>query len=1762
MSVTSWFLVSTSGTRHRLPREMIFVGRDDCELMLQVCVCVSLCERVFACTYGEDNSRSVDKQHAVINYDPDTDEHTVMDLGSLNGTFVNDLRIQQQTYKTLKLSDVIRFGYDILYKNQHTVPEEALTHEKYTSQLQLGTKALEAGKKDKTQVQNSTEKPRDTFSAKLQDRLERKAYSATAATDSPISKPTPLYGQPSWWGEDEEPDKQPESGGGKQPDPESPEPARDPSRKGVNGSLSENAGKAMHSYRREPSYYEIPTREFLQRAANTPEEAKEKEEGVQEVPTKDIPAPAPGVPSTPTQPVVQSHASFTIEFDECTPGKMKIKDHITKFSLRHQRKASTKEAAAAPSEVISAESKVADWLVQSNISMLRRRSHAEDTCITKSEQSAQKTTKGHQHEDECHSDYGKPSGIVNDLIQAQALIGSPVYPLSPVGSQSPPTLGKSDPPQPWKKRPQSLVNNTFQVEALAQPEHTRKAPGVGGERHVSSSTSSTPISQRYIIPLKDPDAGPGPDYTAEFLKRDKRTATADHLDKASSGSTQANQPRTAGSPESPPQSPASAPSPPHLVQTSSPIHQPIPLKAPLMPRASEGSEDTPAPQGVPRPDEDDNLSDAGTYTIEAEAQDKEVEEARTKIDQVFGVLESPEQSHQTEADTSSAAYRPDSIECMEQRRQGSAEVPRPAPLQGDGLVKETPKWMSRWASLADSYIESGPSPGLADVSSQSEQPGGGGVTVLHNTTLINESDGSRTRRVLPKVPLPESRVRYDLESTFEVTESSAASADLPGSSTRDELDPDSLSDASRSDSSSVVETRLTPPVLDNPPESTSFYVGSEEGRGGSGPGTPRTERKPSPKPFSTATLIKQRGAQDAGKLKAHVTPPPPPEQSPSGLGSRQGSSPSLVRHESYTKDCPSNVRLPNISSKPPSREPEPEDGSPGAFNQDTHSYLKDTEDVLAALEAKLHAIQPSVSKPPSVMDSLSGESDIDTSSTVSQHSNKPNSRSPKDALINGIHRERSSASTASQDSNHRSSASEHLSERPYSRGPGGSSRAARGPVGLRHNTGKRGSVDLSDGGQGSSLPCSDQESGSHHTRTKYTVPLKTGDAKPSKVAQALGRSSSMSAPRATRASTLRRARLMDGSDNEGTETERNAQDAASKQPQEAKKLTRLDMLAMPRKRTSSFNTPSDSEASGGPPVSSRTAGFSNRSNESSSGSVRKASVSGPKAAPQKGALTQTPITRGRSSSAKYTSSTASSRRWHKGSDYASTSEDECEFKEPSAAKHTHKRSQPSPARNSSVTRARSRPPPQPLVALRSTKPGRDSEEESHDGEAFHNWSNHSAEIARLSQDLAKDLAILAREIHDVAGDTELQGSSAAQEGPASGVTAHEELVQHIPEAGLNHQRVPPSPAAPKDMDQNTGGHQPNTRTRPRDTEEVIVDTLLNPVTQISLTIRQNTDQLTEKLKVLFEDRTDLWEEVEAKIHCDKDFPIVKTSNKEITSILSELRRVQIQLEVINTVMEPGRKPEQEKASAATATARLSRPNTRDWIATHSVSHRGVGNHHGGELRVASGRQLHYETLLCAGIILVESIPLGMTYDEDDEDNVTFGVPLEQAWNDLISLATKHVEGEGILGRLKELPSRNVSVRVVISKPSVWTNSTDLSVLRENGVQVRKVDFGRLTGGVLHSKFWIVDKRHVFIGSPNMDWRAFTEVKELGALIYNCTSLAEDLHKIFESFWAMGDFNSSLPLPWPSKYDTAINKDHPLVVKDGNVSSRIYISVSS
>lgn len=437
---------------------------------------------------------------------------------------------------------------------------------------------------------------------------------------------------------------------------------------------------------------------------------------------------------------------------------------------------------------------------------------------------------------------------------------------------------------------------------------------------------------------------------------------------------------------------------------------------------------------------------------------------------------------------------------------------------------------------------------------------------------------------------------------------------------QDDVEPDSLSEASKSDDGSIIEQRRQPQMerLQPQAKSTSFYIGSDEAApkpeaGGSKSDGPKAEKKH--KTFSTATLTKPRGHQSPRKVRPSMSAPFLGEGSPE---SREGSAAHLIRQESFTKERPSSTRLPNITSLPVQRDSE---SFQGVGSQDTHSYLKDTEDVLAALEAKLQAGRSGTSP---VADSLSGESDVDTSSSVSQQSGKtkPDALASKPPVI-GLHRKKSSTSVVAAD---------------RGRTAVDKAEGVRRAAGLRRSVGKHGSTDLSDDPQG--FPYSDQESSS--TR-KYTIPLQKEDGRSSRASQALARTNSLSAPRPTRASMLRRARLGEASDNEGAETERAAPPPPP--PQEAKKLSRLDMLAMPRKRTSSFHTTSDTEASSSSAQqwTGRSTGFSNRSTEFGGNSVRRASASGPKPIerPQKATLSKTPVTRARSGSAKYANSTAS-----------------------------------------------------------------------------------------------------------------------------------------------------------------------------------------------------------------------------------------------------------------------------------------------------------------------------------------------------------------------------------------------------------------------------------------------------------------------------------------------------------------------------------------
>ncbi|XP_052549788.1 centrosomal protein of 170 kDa protein B isoform X8 [Tympanuchus pallidicinctus] len=1560
MSVTSWFLVSSAGIRHRLPREMIFVGRDDCELMLQ--------------------SRSVDKQHAVINYDKEKDEHWVKDLGSLNGTFVNDVRIPDQKYITLKLNDVIRFGYDsnmyVLEQIQHKVPEEALKHEKYTSQLQMNFKST---------TMKRVEQPMEhsVYAESPQTKLEKGERKPITETNS---YRTPLYGQPSWWGEDDannEDRRQEEHYSERSKEMTQHEEE-------LNGNISsyrDSQEQSVFAFRREPSYFEIPTKEFQQ-------PSKSPETQVHEIPTKDIDAIV--------APVVQSHASFTIEFDDGTPGKIKIKDHVTKFSLR-QRRPYIKEPAH--TEVMSAESKVADWLVQNDPSLIRRQSPGEDVYSTKSDLPVHvKTLKGNRHEDGTQSDSEDP--VAPKAEKEPTTGGERVTEQAKLQRQM-----RRDPHEmlhnkqafvieffedtPRKKRSQSFTHSAHSSQSDTDPGLKTKVEKRKNAVPTEKQGSAVPPSHAGTQGGKATSSSSGTQRASSF----KREKTEERINSSSSSASRASG-RAYGSVgrKSKMAQDFMAEYLRETAQTGKAgSEKPAPQPVPAAPRVVISSEPEPASAPSPelkaaqgrRNDEEDSVSETGTYTIETESQDKEVEEARKMIDQVFGVLESPEFSR------ISSAFRPvikgekddsgshqhlvsENGTCQKspllQAFASKAASGSQADMQMSAASQGSQKWVSRWASLADSYSDSGSVSGQADgapengVAPKSGEP--------ENAVPL------RTRRLLPQLPpsdkseSPTPTVLVCQESYSEVTKRTivkdhcveAYSDHSSRLFIQEDLDPDSLSDASRSDDGFSSEKgrkyKENNKMLEQMGEdtksesrqpgaprvanvravsetvSTSFYIGDDS----SDVGIPsklslsvahaRADREGKEQEFSfksTGTPVpgKPLGKDvsayinTAGKMVISI------HQDQENMAGKEIS---FVRQESFTKDKSSSAvpqnKLPHISSHPLLKDLEAVRSNRMDFGQDTHLLLKDTETALAALEAKLlgqnQKLEPSETAG-QLEDSLSGDSDVDTASTVSLVSGKnvPTS-APKRKAVASLQKEKSSSSPSIQDQCGQPSARDRLTEKRKANVPEAPrSVEATKRFQMKRSAGTRGSLDFTDDERSSSLPylpvpdavVSDHEHSVPRPaprRKPFTQAAKEDHSKATanvqKIQQVLTRSNSLSTPRPTRASKLRRARLGDASDNECVDAEKTASNPeavapGSKQSTETKKLSRLDILAMPRKRAGSFTVPSDSET-----AQSRT-GFSGRSVES----YRKATVSEIRAAARKtaaAASAKQPFSRTRSSSVKY-SSTSTSRRRPQGSDYTSTSEEEYGSNHSSPK---HKRSHTSTATQTPRIRGSG------LGKQKHNGRETDDDEDFDDHPDPYNFMAQTAEIAeiaRLSQTLVKDVAILAREIHDVAGDGDSQSSSgtgpstslsSVPNTPASTISAREELVQHIPEASLNYQKVPPGSVELKNFDQNMNDNREDDlskKTRTRNREEVIFDNLmLNPVSQLSHTIRENTENLAEKMKILFQNSERTWEEMEAKINSENEVPILKTSNKEISSILKELRRVQKQLEVINAIIDP------------------------------------------------------------------------------------------------------------------------------------------------------------------------------------------------------------------------------------------------------------------
>ncbi|XP_059852795.1 centrosomal protein of 170 kDa isoform X5 [Delphinus delphis] len=1496
MSLTSWFLVSSGGTRHRLPREMIFVGRDDCELMLQ--------------------SRSVDKQHAVINYDASTDEHLVKDLGSLNGTFVNDVRIPEQTYITLKLEDKLRFGYDTnlftVVRGEMRVPEEALKHEKFTIQLQLSQKSSESELLKSACAKSIDSKVADTAAEVPHKATEALKSEEKAIDTSAMPRGTPLYGQPSWWGDDEVDEQRAFKSNGK---PEEKNHETGTSGCSIDAKQVEEQSAAANEevlfpFCREPSYFEIPTKEFQQPSQIT-------ESTIHEIPTKDTAS---------SHTAGAGHASFTIEFDDSTPGKVTIRDHVTKFTSdqRHKSKKSspgTQDLPGIQTGMMAPENKVADWLAQNNPPQMVWERSEEDSKSIKSDVPVYlKRLKGNKHDDGTQSD-SENAGAHRRCSKRATLEEH---------------LRRHHSEQ--KKLQKAQATEKHQDQAVTSSAHHRGGHGVPHGKLLKQKSEEPSVSIPFLqtaLLRSSGSLGHRPSQEMDKMLKNQATSAASEKDNDDDQSDKGT----------------------YTIELENP-----------------NSEEVEARKMIDKVFGVDDNQDYNRPVIKEKHKDLVKDWALNSAAVVMEERKplSTPGFHSSEEGTSSSGNK---------------------------------RWVSQWASLAANHTRHDQEERIMELSvpvslENDTDISESGLSVRSTGSATSlASQGERKRRTLPQLPneeksLESSRTKV-IAQRSEIGEKQDTELQEKEAPTqvyqKDKQDAErALSKMNRAVNGETLKSGGDNKTLLHLGSSYSGKEKSENDKEASfvkqtlakiqqqeqkeqAQWTPtklsssknisgqidrcreepfKQESQPQEKIPGLSTSKGERVIQNEGKrrkaeeiLKSQT----------SKGGDKKESSKSLVRQGSFTIEKPSpNIPIeliPHINKQASStsslalttasRIRERSDSMDTDSSLDTTLILKDTEAVMAFLEAKLREDNKTDEGPdtPSYNrdNSISPESDVDTASTISLVTGETERKSTqKRKSFTSLYKDRCSTGSPSKDVTKSSSsgAREKIEKKTKSRSTDVGSRAEGRKFVQSSGRIRQPSVDLTDDDQTSSVPhsaisdvmSSDQETYSckSHGRTPLTSTdeharskLEGSKVTKSKTSPGAPGSSSKSTtlprPRPTRTSLLRRARLGEASDSELADADKasvasevSTTSSTSKPPTGRRNISRIDLLAQPRRtRLGSLSARSDSEA---------TISRSSASSRTAEAIIRSGArlVPSDKFSPR---IRANSISRLSDSKVKSMTSTHGSpsvnARWRRfPTDYASTSEDEFGSNR-NSPKHTRLRTSPA----LKTTRLQSSGSAMPTS---SSFKHRIKEQEDY----IRDWTAHREEIARISQ----DLALIAREINDVAGEIDSVTSSGtapsttvstAATTPGSAIDTREELVDRVFDESLNFRKIPPlvhsktpegnncRSSDPRPQPTEPPDHLTITRRRTWSRDEVMGDNLLlSSVFQFSRKIRQSIDKTAGKIRILFKDKDRNWDEIESKLRAESEVPIVKTSSMEISSILQELKRVEKQLQAINAMIDP------------------------------------------------------------------------------------------------------------------------------------------------------------------------------------------------------------------------------------------------------------------
>ncbi|MCS3420528.1 phosphatidylserine/phosphatidylglycerophosphate/cardiolipin synthase-like enzyme [Pseudomonas sp. BIGb0450] len=123
----------------------------------------------------------------------------------------------------------------------------------------------------------------------------------------------------------------------------------------------------------------------------------------------------------------------------------------------------------------------------------------------------------------------------------------------------------------------------------------------------------------------------------------------------------------------------------------------------------------------------------------------------------------------------------------------------------------------------------------------------------------------------------------------------------------------------------------------------------------------------------------------------------------------------------------------------------------------------------------------------------------------------------------------------------------------------------------------------------------------------------------------------------------------------------------------------------------------------------------------------------------------------------------------------------------------------------------------------------------------------------------------------------------------------------------------------------------------------------------------------------------------------------------------------------------------------------------------------------------------------------------------------------------------------VIEHLEAAGKRGVKIRFLLEEKGVrLSEASTLERLKAiPNLTFRILPFGKLSGGIIHAKYMVVDGKQAFIGSQNFDWRSLEHIHETGLLISD-TNVVAQTQAIFDQDWqAQAALTDNKPVPLPA-----------------------------